>query len=102
MPSGRCLFSLYHSHPKAALRGGSIPGVEDGRAFVCRPAIWGHGQVAVLLIQERVEPLVVARRQVKHAMYRTVTAAGFHQTTIDDRSQVHAGQLTRLERLMDD
>lgn len=62
-------------------------------------SILRHWQVALLLIQKRVESLVVRRGQAKDLEERAVTAACFLQPTIDERREFAACQLMGPERL---
>src|SRR5688500_16099925 len=59
-------------------------------------------QVAVLLIQEGVEALVVARRQVEQTDQRAIASARLLQSAIDKRRQFGARDFVRTERLLHD
>ena len=69
------------------------------RAGVSRP-VRPDGKVAILLIQEGVEAFVIAGWKIEQSDECTVTAAGFLQTTIDQRSQFGACDFVRPERLL--
>lgn len=68
-------------------------------AGVSRP-VRTDGKVAVLLIQEGVEAFVVAGGKIEQSDERTVAAARFLQTTIDQCSQFGACDFVRPERLL--
>src|SRR5688572_17503865 len=60
-------------------------------------AIWRHRKVAPLLIQERVEPPIVRRRQIEYAEQGPIAAVGLSQAEIDQIGEVGPGELPRLE-----
>ena len=92
------------SEPAVASAGWSIdrsrsilaPHRRSGRAI--RP----DGQIAVLLIQERMEALVVGRWQAEHAEQRTIAPTSVFETAMDQRRKIISRQLVRLERLVHD
>ena len=65
-------------------------------------SVWTDRQIAVLLIQERVEALVVSWGQSKHAEQCAIASSRVLEATMNQRCQIIARQLVRLERLMND
>ena len=59
-------------------------------------------QVAVLLIQERMETLVIGWRQPKHAKQCAIASACVLETAMNQRRKIISRQLVGLERLVDD
>src|SRR4030095_10690948 len=57
-------------------------------------------KIAVLLVEKRVEPLVITRRQIEEPDECAVAAAGFLQTAIDQCRQFSASDFVRPEWLL--
>src|SRR5688572_16694609 len=72
----------------------------DQRGAYRMTAVRGHRQIAALLVQERVEPPVVRRRQIEHAKQGAIAAVGLAQAEIDQIGEVGPRELPRLESLI--
>ena len=91
------------SQQRRVLTGGDPSGADIAASH--RPAnlaISADRQVAVVLIQKRVKPLVLRRRQVKHRQEIAIAAARFSESRIDQVDEILPPEFVRLEGLIDD
>src|SRR5262249_35354775 len=59
-----------------------------------------NGKIAVELVQEGEEALVVARRHLEEGEQFPVAAARFSEAAIDERTKIRTREIVRFERLV--